>query len=643
MRSVVYLVLVLVLVLGHGIAGAAELERPDQADGVHALALAAERGDVVAQRRLAALYQRGEGVAKNLERAAVLYRQAADQGDAEAQFNLANLYLLGEGVPADEVWAMTYYRRAAEQGHALARRNLSQLLRAAGIDETGDPGNEPGASVAIPNREREPDVNRRPGVAGGPLAAPQNLDDAGHTRQGALASQPSGVPRDGRSGDENAALRLAAEHGISVTLDDESAAAPPPTHHPEHTVEAGDGRRPLPSPGTAAQSAAVALVPAPSAAGSEVEALHQAAEAGEVDAQFELANRYLTGDGVKSDEAIAITLLRAAARNGHAAAYSRLAGIYADAGLSLPPLATGPVAPQPTTRHEQAPASASEAAPVDADDNAGQTTPATPVGAEHDDRQATRSRNEQVANQNGGANDAGRGTEIAEPVIDEPRFDDALAALQAGALERAATLFTTLAQAGHADAQAHIGYMTYQGEGIARDPVRAVEWYRLAAAQGHRDAQYNLAVAYASGEGAAQDDAEAVHWYRMAAAQGSVLAQYSLGIAHAQGMGTAQSDAEAVTWYLEAAGQGYPAAQYNLAHMFLAGRGVVMSTAEALHWFRQAAEQGHAAAQYNVAHMYRTGIGADADRDTALHWYRLAAAQGHAAAQADLQRLTSAP
>ncbi|CAN0492495.1 unnamed protein product, partial [Phaeothamnion confervicola] len=72
---------------------------------------------------------------------------------------------------------------------------------------------------------------------------------------------------------------------------------------------------------------------------------------------------------------------------------------------------------------------------------------------------------------------------------------DARAALDAQDLVRAATLFTTLAERGDVEAQAHIGYMTYRGEGVSADKTKAVAWYRKAASQGNRDAQYNLAVA----------------------------------------------------------------------------------------------------------------------------------------------------
>ena len=50
------------------------------------------------------------------------------------------------------------------------------------------------------------------------------------------------------------------------------------------------------------------------------------------------------------------------------------------------------------------------------------------------------------------------------------------------------------AEQGDADAQANLGLMYYNGEGVPQDYAEAVRWFRLAAEQGDADAQYNLGV-----------------------------------------------------------------------------------------------------------------------------------------------------
>ena len=51
----------------------------------------------------------------------------------------------------------------------------------------------------------------------------------------------------------------------------------------------------------------------------------------------------------------------------------------------------------------------------------------------------------------------------------------------------------------------------------------AVAWYRMAAAQGHADAQTAIGRCYSRGEGVAGDPVEAVEWFRKAAEQGAPL------------------------------------------------------------------------------------------------------------------------
>ena len=78
----------------------------------------------LAQLNLGWLYQNGQGVPKDLGKAAELYQKAADQGDGAA---LGWLYQNGQGVPKDLGKAAELYQRAADQGYAFAQNNLGWL------------------------------------------------------------------------------------------------------------------------------------------------------------------------------------------------------------------------------------------------------------------------------------------------------------------------------------------------------------------------------------------------------------------------------------------------------------------------------------------------------------------------------------
>jgi TPR repeat protein len=72
-------------------------------------------------------------------------------------------------------------------------------------------------------------------------------------------------------------------------------------------------------------------------------------------------------------------------------------------------------------------------------------------------------------------------------------YDEGVAAYQRGRHDVALKEFNDAAARGDARAQRSLGLMHERGEGVARDPVLAAEWYRKALAQGLASAQYNLA------------------------------------------------------------------------------------------------------------------------------------------------------
>jgi TPR repeat protein len=109
---------------------------------------------------------------------------------------------------------------------------------------------------------------------------------------------------------------------------------------------------------------------------------------------------------------------------------------------------------------------------------------------------------------------------------------------------------------GDAEAQYNLGMKYAYGEGVAKNDVEAVKWYRLAAVQGEAGAQSTLGVKYDVGEGVVEDDAEAVKWYRLAADQGESSAQLNLGAMYADGKGVPQDDVQAYKWWNLAAAQG---------------------------------------------------------------------------------------
>lgn len=89
-------------------------------------------------------------------------------------------------------------------------------------------------------------------------------------------------------------------------------------------------------------------------------------------------------------------------------------------------------------------------------------------------------------------------------------------------------LLEIAARDGQVDALYNLGTIYDQGQGVARDPVEAIKWFKLAADQRDNVAQFNLAVLYGRGDGVPRDSAEAQRWGRMAADNGNERARQVL-------------------------------------------------------------------------------------------------------------------
>jgi uncharacterized protein len=84
------------------------------------------------------------------------------------------------------------------------------------------------------------------------------------------------------------------------------------------------------------------------------------------------------------------------------------------------------------------------------------------------------------------------------------------------------------AERGIASAQARLATIFHEGLGTAREPQRAIDYFRLAAGNGHPGAQAMLGVAYDNGVGVPLDKIEAAHWLMRSANQDHELAHIYL-------------------------------------------------------------------------------------------------------------------
>jgi TPR repeat protein len=196
-----------------------------------------------------------------------------------------------------------------------------------------------------------------------------------------------------------------------------------------------------------------------------------------------------------------------------------------------------------------------------------------------------------------------------------------------------------LAEKGDAVAQYNLAVLYTDGDGVLKDAVEGVKWFRKSAEQGLAEAQYNLGVCYRDGVGVLKDPVEAVKCYRKAAEQGLAIAQHILGLCYYNGEGVSKDPVEAVKWFRKSAEQGNARAQSQLGFNYTKGLGVLKDPAEGFKWYRKAAEQGDAIAQFNLGSSYYNGEGVLKDLVEAVKWFRKSAEQGFAPAQNNLGNL----
>ena len=79
---------------------------------------ACDRGDMLGCNELGVMYGTGEGVAKDLARAATLYQRACDGGEMWGCVNLGVMYGTGEGVARDRPRAIDLYQQACDGGQS---------------------------------------------------------------------------------------------------------------------------------------------------------------------------------------------------------------------------------------------------------------------------------------------------------------------------------------------------------------------------------------------------------------------------------------------------------------------------------------------------------------------------------------------
>lgn len=192
--------------------------------------------------------------------------------------------------------------------------------------------------------------------------------------------------------------------------------------------------------------------------------------------------------------------------------------------------------------------------------------------------------------------------------------------------EERAAFVRELAEDGLAEAQAVLGQMLLDGNGVAQDAAAALGWFTRAAAQHHLAALNMVGRCYDLGWGTRVDKGRAAACFRVAAERGLVEAMYNYATLLALGEGVAEDKAAALGWLERAAGEGYAKAMNFVGSFAEDGGTGPRDMAKAARCYAAAAAGGDFRGCFNHARM----LAEAGEVDRAVAWIAPALALGHA-------------
>ena len=215
------------------------------------------------------------------------------------------------------------------------------------------------------------------------------------------------------------------------------------------------------------------------------------------------------------------------------------------------------------------------------------------------------------------------------------------------------------------EAEDRLGDMYRFGEGVKKDLVKAVEWYKKGAEHGSEWAMCSLGYMLEHGEGVEVNEKLAAHWTLEAAKRGNTVAMFNMGADYEQAAGVEQDYVAAMAWYIRAAEAGDEDAMYKIGDLYYFGNGVEKDYSLAKEWYEKAIMAGNETplmplgtiyyyrqdyekamefylkaavdgnrhqhiAEARIGDLYMEGTGVEQDLSKTVEWYKKSAGHGYA-------------
>jgi TPR repeat protein len=546
-------------------------------------ALAAAKGHVKAQNKLAGRYAAGDGVNQDFGKALKLYREAAVQGDAGSLCNLGVMYHHGLGVARNAAEALSYYQLAAKAGSTLGLAYYGQCVEGGiGIAANMKLAKE---IYAVAAKQGEPVAMYRLGMC--------LLRDSSSLAESLPANVKSYEVID---------MRKQAMHYLESSAKLGNSEAQLQLGRMYLEMSQSEDYKNVHSPVTEAEKTQAALAALSIIAGGGVTSfshesteafrwLSAASEAGHKNAHALLGLAHINGRGVAINPVEAVRMFLKGADEGDEFSFYLLGECYKQ-GLGVP--ANRDAALQ----YYQL---AAEAGLLDARHALAMfyleaAEPNIPLGKQmlltaSDEGHAVSSHT------------------IAMYLLKGIHFDVdkelALKYLRRAANENhpmslfllGAFYIEGINNAQNPSEGTNSTKNPSEGTNSTKNPSEGIELLRKAVNQDVLEAKYYLAQCYSNGEAVDLDFAEAMRLHKLAAEEGFAQSLNSIGVLYAQGHGVEQDFREAFRYFEAGAAKNDSTAIFNLGQCNEFGKGVNKDYIKAIHLYEKSASLGNKHAQ----------------------------------------------
>ena len=169
---------------------------------------------------------------------------------------------------------------------------------------------------------------------------------------------------------------------------------------------------------------------------------------------------------------------------------------------------------------------------------------------------------------------------------------EALQQMELRQYDKALPVIKKLAKKKDVECLFQLGYLSFHGYAMEKNPSLAFESFQKAALELHVGAMYYLGRCYELGFGIPQDYSKALEYYTTAAQKGSDDAMVRTALIHDQGFLGKRNRNQALQLYVELSKKNHPFAMYQIGLAYLNGDGVQKSAEHAFSWLNKALSAG---------------------------------------------------